>query len=294
MQACGIDRTGATAQHRRAGRLAGLLIVLFAGAPVAALAGTAQDLFATHAEGTAELVDHSAWDRLLKAYVKPGADGLNRVDYAALKAGGLPALRDYVGTLEQADPNKLDRNEQFALLANLYNAKTLEIVASRYPVKSIKDISLGGGLVATVTGGPWKAKVTKLKGVELSLDDIEHGILRPIFKDPRVHYAVNCASIGCPNLAPRAWRAETLDKYLDAAARAFINHPRGVLVRPDGTLQVSSIYKWYKEDFGGTSAGVIEHLRRYAKPELSAKLAAGARGFDDQYDWTLNQVGGRV
>jgi hypothetical protein len=118
--------------------------------------------------------------------------------------------------------------------------------------------------------------------------------MRPTFKDPRVHYAVNCASIGCPNLAPRAWRAETLDKYLDMAARAFINHPRGVLVRPDGTLQVSSIYKWYKEDFGGTNAGVIDHLRRYAGPELSAKLTAGVRGFDDEYDWTLNQVGGRV
>jgi hypothetical protein len=131
-----------------------------------------------------------------------------------------------------------------------------------------------------------------VEGRQLSLDDIEHGIMRPTFADPRVHYAVNCAAIGCPNLAPRAWRAETLDRDLDGAARAFINHPRGVMGRPDGSLRVSSIYKWFKEDFGGTDAGIIAHLRRYAGPVLLAKLTADARIFDDHYDWALNDVDG--
>jgi hypothetical protein len=288
MQACGIYRTSATAR-RRAGRLAGLFIVLFAGVPVAALAGTAQDLFTTHAEGTGEPVDHSAWERLLKAYVKPGADGLNRVDYTALKAEGLPALRDYIGAIEQTNPNKLDRNEQFALLANLYNAKTLEIVASRYPVKSIKDISLGGGLVATVTGGPWKAKVVKLQGVELSLDDIEHGILRPIFKDQRVHYAVNCASVGCPNLRGEAFTGVRLNEQLEQAAKDYVNSPRGVSFE-NGEPTVSSIYVWYVDDFGGDDQGVLDHLRKYAGPDLAKRLAGVNSLGGDGYDWSLNDA----
>jgi hypothetical protein len=288
MQACGLYRAGAPAR-RRAGRLAALFVVLLAALPAATFAGAAQDLFSTHAEGAAETIDHSAWDHLLKTYVKGGADGLNRVDHASLKAEGLPALRDYIGTLEQADPNKLDRNEQFALLANLYNAKTLEIVASRYPVKSIKDISLGGGLVAAVTGGPWKAKVTKLKGVELSLDDIEHGILRPIFKDPRVHYAVNCASVGCPNLRDEAFTGARLNKQLEQAAKDYVNSSRGVSFE-SGAPAVSSIYVWFIDDFGGDDQGVLDHLRKYAGPDLAKRLAGASALGGDRYDWSLNDA----
>jgi hypothetical protein len=127
----------------------------------------------------------------------------------AFKERGHGALKDYISTLVAVDPATLNRSEQFALLANLYNAKTIDIVLENYPVKSIKDISLGGGLFAAFTGGPWKAKVLKMKGVALSLDDIEHGILRPTFRDPRVHYAVNCASVGCPNLGTEAFTGES-------------------------------------------------------------------------------------
>ena len=271
--------------------MAGLLVAIaFAGQPAAALGDAAQDLFRTAAEQTTEPVDHAAWDQLLKTYVKPGTDGLNRVDYAGLKAEGLPALRAYIATLEQADPSKLDRNDQFALLANLYNAKTLEIVASRYPVKSIKDISLGGGLVATLSGGPWKAKVVKLGGVELSLDDIEHGILRPVFQDPRVHYAVNCGSIGCPNLGTEAFTGAKLNAQLDQAAKDYVNSPRGVRF-DDGEPVISSIYVWYIDDFGGTDEGVLDHLRKYAAPDLSQRLAGVTALGQDDYDWNLNDAG---
>jgi hypothetical protein len=111
--------------------------------------------------------------------------------------------------------------------------------------------------------------------------------MRPTFKDPRVHYAVNCASVGCPNLMPKAWRAATLEADLDAAARAFVNHPRGARVKA-GKLTVSSIYAWFKEDFGGTDAAVIAHLRQYASAELRRKLAAISTIDGDDYDWTLN------
>jgi len=232
-------------------------------------------------------VDHVAWDKLLKAYVKPGSDGINRVDYDAFKKSGHRALKDYVARLQAVDPGRLDRNEQFAFFANLYNAKTIDIVLDKYPVKSIKDISLGGGLFATFTGGPWKAKVLRVKGMDLSLDDIEHAILRPVFKDARVHYAVNCASIGCPNLATEAFTGANLVALLNAGARAYVNHPRGVTVS-SGRVKTSSIYSWFTEDFGGNDRGVLAHLRTYAEPGLKAKLDRVDAIDGHAYDWRLN------
>jgi hypothetical protein len=263
--------------------------VFAAGLPALTYGKTPQDPFTTFAEGSTQVIDHTAWDQLLQTYVKPGADGLNRVDYAALKKNDLPALRAYIQELERGDPAKLSRDEQFALLANLYNAKTLEIVASHYPVKSIRDISLGGGLVAALSGGPWKAKVLKLQDVKLSLDDLEHGILRPIFKDPRVHYAVNCASIGCPNLRTEAFTGAKLNEQLDSAARDYVNSSRGVKFE-NGRPVISSIYVWYADDFGGTDQGVLDHLRRYASPALGQRLAGVKSIEENDYDWGLNDA----
>ncbi len=257
------------------------------GAP--ARAAPPQDLFAKAAKGSARTVDHAAWDRLLKTYVRPGADGLNRVDYAAFKSEAHAALKGYIRQLEAVDPETLDRPEQFALLANLYNATTIDIVLDHYPVGSIKDISLGGGLFDVFSGGPWKAKVLNMKGVALSLDDIEHGILRPIFKDPRVHYAVNCASVGCPNIGTEAFTGAKLEAQLDAAARAYVNHPRGADAKADG-LVVSSIYDWYSKDFGGNDAGVIGHLKAYAAPPLAQKLEGATSIAGYTYDWSLNDI----
>lgn len=271
-------------------RLAGLLVLAILGAAPAGHASAAPaDLFAKSAQGAGETVDHAAWDGMLKSYVKPGSDGINRVDYAAFKADGHKELKAYIARLEVADPARLARPEQFALLANLYNAKTVDIVLDHYPVKSIKDISLGGSITAVFTGGPWKSKVTKLAGVELSLDDIEHGILRPLFKDPRVHYAVNCASIGCPNLATEAFTGAKLEQQLDAGARDYINHPRGVSYK-GGSLTASSIFDWFSADFGETDAAVIAHFRKYAAPELNGSLAKAKSISDYVYDWSLNDV----
>ncbi len=239
--------------------------------------------------GSQVVVDHATWDKLLKTYVKAGADGLNRVDYRAFQAAGQQDLKTYIARLEKTDLKVLDRPEQFALLANLYNAKTIDIVLDKYPVKSIKDISLGGGLIASIKGGPWKAKVLKVAGMPLSLDDIEHGILRPVFKDARVHYAVNCASVGCPNLQTQALTGAQLNTQLDASARAFINHPRAVTVTADG-IAVSSIYSWFKEDFGNSDAGVLNHLRKFANPELAAKLKSATSLTSYRYDWSLNDI----
>lgn len=275
---------GVRATLQTATRAACFLVLASSGA---ANAAEPADLFRSATSGSKLSVDHSTFDHLLETYVKPGADGLNRVDYAAFKSGGHAELKQYIEQLETVDPQALNKSEQFAFLANLYNAKTIDIVLDAYPVRSIKDISLGGGLFATFTGGPWKAKALRVKGVEFSLDDIEHGVLRSLFKDPRVHYSVNCASIGCPNLQTRAFTGAKLDAQLDAAAKAYVNHPRAVNVA-QGKLVVSSIYEWFKADFGGNDQGVLAHLRKYAAPELKAKLEAAKTIGDHRYDWSLN------
>jgi hypothetical protein len=135
--------------------------------------------------------------------------------------------------------------------------------------------------------GPWRSRRVSVEGRRLSLDNIEHDTLRPLVRDPRVHYAVNCASIGCPNLQPRAWSDDTLEQDLDAAARAFVNHPRAARVA-NNSLRVSSIYEWFKADFGGSNAGVISHLRRFAEPALRDQLAGVTRITAHDYDWSLN------
>jgi hypothetical protein len=224
----------------------------------------------------AAMPDPGGFDRLLAAYVRPGADGVNRVDYARWKAsaGDRAALRSYIAAMEAERPSTLPRAAAFAYWANLYNAATVEVVLANYPVRSIRDIGFGG---------PWKTKRLTVEGRALSLDDVEHRIMRPTFRDPRVHYALNCASIGCPDLPRRAWRAETLEAGLDAAARAYVAHPRGVEITPGG-LRLSSIYRWYAEDFGDLRA----HLARYATPERAAAIRSSPRIAGYGYDWRLN------
>jgi hypothetical protein len=234
----------------------------------------------------------SPLDALLARYVTPHPDGVNRVRYAAWKASAddLAALGHWIADAAARRPTVMERAETFAYWANLYNALTLKVVLERYPVRSIRDIrSTGVPFDPKGWFGPWRTRLVTVEGRRLSLDDIEHEIMRPTFRDPRVHYAVNCASIGCPNLWPRTWRAATLERDLDRAAAAFVNHPRGVTVLADGRLRLSSIYTWFREDFGGDEAGVLAHLRRHATSALAARLQ-GAVITEEAYDWALNDA----
>ncbi|MGB0498419.1 MAG: DUF547 domain-containing protein [Rubricella sp.] len=224
---------------------------------------------------------HAAWSAILADHLVTGADGVARFDYAALDRGRLAA---YVAMLEAADPTAMGRDAAFAYWVNVYNAVTIAVVAEAYPIRSIRDI--GGGLFSP---GPWREPVFTVLGRTLSLDEVEHGILRPVWGDARIHYAVNCASIGCPNLKASAWDASTLETDLDAAARAYVNHPRGARIE-GGDLTVSSIYDWFVEDFGGNDAGVIAHLSRYAAPALATDLSGASRIARHDYDWALNDI----
>ncbi len=242
------------------------------------------ELFAAHNPNSTLTVDHDPFAALLEKYLVVSEDGVNRFKYGGVTTEDRTALKNYIGALANVQVADLNRSEQFAYWANLYNAATLEVVLDAYPVKSIRQIK-----PTLISIGPWKKEVVTVGGKALSLDDIEHGILRKVWSDPRVHYSVNCASIGCPNLRSLPFTGATLDADLDAAARDFVNHPRAVTVK-DGKLTVSSIYKWFQVDFGGSDAGVIAHLKKYADSALAIQLDGVKKISKDSYDWALNDA----
>lgn len=233
----------------------------------------------------AQKIDHSAWDQLLKKYiVAPHPSGINRVRYAAVAPEDGRALKNYLKNLQSLAISAYNRAEQKAYWINLYNALTVDIILSRYPVGSIRDINISPGLTAR---GPWAAKLLTVDGEKLSLDDIEHRILRPIWKDNRIHYGVNWASLGSPNLQPEAYTGDKVDALLEKAAREFINHPRGAEIK-NGRLKVSSLYVWFFDDFGGSAERLMEHWQSYAEGALADALAKYTGGLEHDYDWRLN------
>ncbi len=226
--------------------------------------------------------DHIRWTTWLKRYRRMGSDGVARVAYGEVEQAGRDGLALYLSRLQREAPTLMTRDAALAYWINLYNAQTVALVLDAWPVGSIREVR--GGLFNL---GPWDEKVLKVERKELSLDDIEHGILRPIWKDPRLHYALNCAALGCPNLGEAAYQAETVDATLDAAAHAFMNHPRGVRFEGDDLI-VSSIYSWFEEDFGGSESGVLNHMRAHAEPALRERLAGRTEYDDHSYDWAIN------
>ena len=263
-----------------------LILLLFSASALAAPKADLWDRWLAHDPQSTVTVDHKPWARFLKANIVPGADGVNRLPYATISAADRAALDGYLARLAETPVSKLNQTEQRAFWINLYNALTVSVILDYYPVKSILDIDISPGLFSN---GPWGKKLISIEGVKVSLDEIEHRILRPIWKDPRIHYAVNCASIGCPNLQTQAFTSENTDGLLSQAAREYVNHPRGVLVE-DEKLVVSSIYRWFAADFGGKDRAVIAHLKRYAEPTLQRRLEQVSRISNHGYDWTLNEI----
>lgn len=180
--------------------------------------------WATHDATNGDHIDHGAWNEFLARYVAPGPSGVTQVAYAAVSQADRGALDLYLKTLAEMSISRFARDEQLAYWINLYNALTVRVVLDHYPVASIRDIKISPGFLAV---GPWGKKLIEVEGEEISLNDIEHRIIRPIWRDPRTHYALNCASIGCPNLATTAYTGDMLDDRLASAAIAFVNSPRG-------------------------------------------------------------------
>ena len=249
---------------------------------------------------------HAAWTRLLAQHVQPNAAGnASRVDYKGF-AAARSALQAYLQSLSAVPRPQYDgwsKPQQFAFLANAYNAFTVEKILTRYPdLRSIRDFG-------RVFGNPWKDPFFTLLGDKHHLDWIEHETLRApgVFDEPRVHVAANCASIGCPMLGRSAFTAEALDGQLEALMRAFLSdRSRNRYDAASKTLLLSPIFDWYKVDFerGGKSflgypngGGAAAVAARYAEQlaDASADRAAlrdGGFGVKFlEYDWSLNDVG---
>jgi Protein of unknown function, DUF547 len=277
---------------RRAVLAGGLALIADAVASRSALSAPAAQpwqKWAANDPASKVVVDHQGWGLFLRRYLVEEPDGINRLRFGEVAAADRQVLGRYVENTCRVAVGSLNQAEQFAYWVNLYNALTVKVVLDHYPVTSIREISLGGSLLPDfVTGGsgPWQVKLAEVDGEAVGLDDIEHRILRPLFKDNRVHYAVNCASIGCPTLMPAPFSAANLQAMLDRGARLYVNHPRAVRVERAG-LAVSSIYRWYKDDFGGDWQGVLAHLRRHANPATAQMLAPFATISADAYDWQL-------
>lgn len=242
-----------------------------------------------HDSESPRTIDHRAWGGFLDAYLSTGADGIARIAYGKVDGANRKSLTAYVQELAALPISTYGRKAQRAYWVNLYNAVTVDLVLSRYPVESIRDIKISPGLLAY---GPWDKKLIEVEGEMLSLNDIEHRILRPIWGDPRLHYVLNCAAVGCPNLPPRPLTAANGERLLNEAARSYVNHLRGARVR-DGKAVVSKIYNWFSTDFGQDDQAILSHIRGYALPPL-ARLLDGVSGIGSfEYDWTLNDSRGK-
>ncbi len=237
---------------------------------------------------------YSGYDALLKTYVKNG-----RVDYQGLKAdpASLNRYLDSAAAVSLAQFNKWSESERLAFLINLYNGSTLKLIIDHYPLESIKDIGF-------FFRGPWDQKIVRLFGKIITLNELEHGILRKQYNEPRIHMALVCAAKGCPILRSEAYQADKLDQQLNDQSRRYIMSSAGLMVdRKNNVVYFSSIFKWYGKDFVAkyspstafpeldtTESAVANFCRGYLPGSESDFLKKG--GYTVKYldyDWTLNE-----
>lgn len=262
-------------------------ITLLAAAAIAPLSAHAQTAF-DH--------NHTAWDALLKKHVRWLSDGKqSRANYKGFAAdrAALKAVLDSLSAVPKATFDSWSRPQQMAFLINAYNAFTVELILTRYPdLKSIKEL---GSFVQS----PWKKKFFTLLGEQRHLDWIEHEQLRPRYNEPRVHAAVNCASIGCLALRDEAFTATRLEAQLEDGMRRFMGDRTRNRVKGD-KVEASSIFKWFREDFEQGHGGfkqVEDVFAKYAEqlsdqPAEQAALKAKTLGVNHlDYDWSLNDAG---
>jgi hypothetical protein len=249
---------------------------------------TASGGTSAHAQrpAAAATFDHSAFDRLLRAHV---ANGL--VDYDAFARD--TAFDGYLHRLAAFDPAGLPRNEQVAFWINAYNAYTIRLIIQHHERTSIRNIDKTLGFVKA--DGPWKERLAVVGGVAYGLDDLEQGILRPRYHEPRIHVALVCAAMGCPPLRNEAYTGVRLDEQLDDQARTFLLHSptKNRVDVATRTVFLSPIFVEFRDyirDFGGTEASVGRFVAGYYPPGPARDLLLSGdfRVERTEYDWTLN------
>jgi hypothetical protein len=227
---------------------------------------------------------HTAWNRLLQRYVHDG-----EVQYSKWKETGRSELAAYLAQLQAVSPEAYaswSEPEKLAFWINAYNAYTVQLVLDSWPLKSIRDIGL-------LPGAPFRRHfipLQRLRGAWLSLNDIEHGILRKEFREPRIHFAIVCASKSCPELRNEAYRGHDLDRQLDEAARRFLSDPRKNRFAPsEGKVYLSRIFQWFQADFVAAAPTVLAYVAKFAAPEMGEFLRAGRAEVEYlDYDWSIN------
>lgn len=261
------------------------------GAAVALARGSEQAVDSAPAGDMCALFDHehAAWTALLQRYVRDG-----NVDYAGWKRAGASGLAAYLGSLASVCGGHYDtwtRDQKLAFWLNAYNAYTVKLVLDHYPLASIRDIGLLPGAAFREEFIPAPAPF----GTRLSLNFVEHRILRTELGEPRIHFAIVCASKSCPALRSEAYRASVLERQLDDATRAFVRDPRKN--RYDAvsrTLYLSSIFDWFDDDFERAAGSVPAFVARYADEPVASAIRAGSERSERvrvkflDYDWSLN------
>lgn len=228
---------------------------------------------------------HTLFENVLKLHVRDG-----RVDYAALKSTPreLEAYLNQMASVPNSEFKRWSEPEQIAFLLNAYNANTLKLIIDHYPVASIKKI---GGFFS----GPWDQEIVRLFGRTTTLKALEHGVLRKNYREPRIHFAMVCAALGCPLLRSEAYRAADLGEQLDDQARAFlaINYKNRVDAG-ERVVYLSPIFEWFAEDFEKKSGTVLDFVRRFFPKAVQTELAKGSfRIRYTDYDWSLNDATSR-
>lgn len=229
---------------------------------------------------------HRVWDSWLKKYVKVSGP-VSTVDYKAAKESP-DLLKGYLNEVTIVTKQQYDGfndNQKLAYLINAYNAWTVQLILDNYPVKSIKDV---GSLFKSA----WKKKFFKLFGEEQHLDGIEHGIIRENFQEPRIHFAVVCASIGCPQLRNEAFLATKLEQQLEDGAKSFLGDTsRNKFDAAEKKLHLSMIFKWYGDDFKKKKGSVQEFVASYMGKTAEEKKVITTADLDFlNYDWSLNET----
>lgn len=232
------------------------------------------------AEGFAFDHTHQQLDGVLKKFVK---DGL--VNYAGLKADP-KVLRTYLdgaAAVKADDFEKWNQSQQLALLINVYNAATIDLIVQRYPIASIKKIG-------SLFKGPWDQPVVRLFGETVTLNYLEHDVLRRKYSEPRVHFAIVCAALGCPPLRPEAYTADRLDEQLTDQGRTFLNSKQKNRIELEKrVVYLSPIFKWFPEDFEKQSGTVIKFIAPYYPANVQEELKKdGFKVRYTDYDWSLN------
>lgn len=231
-----------------------------------------------------ETIQYPIWNQFLNKYAI-SKNGQVYITYAAVDNTDKQNLKNAITRLSSIKIDAYNRNEQLAYWINLYNMETVYLILQNYPISSITKIKDG-----FFSFGPWDKKLLTVDGISLSLNDIEHRIIRPMWNDPRIHAAVNCASISCPNLNITPFIGQKINQQLNTAFSEFVNNSKGVKVEGN-TIAISKIFEWYGIDFGNKPEDITNFISYYIQSPSKKEAILNAKNISYQtYNWDLNGI----